>query len=114
MKSNGLCHSHQEAFPMNAPNDNTAPTGLRAWWTSPPRSGMRLIIAPWEYRRLRTFARIRIASAAVLAGLGLVTLAYGGTDWKTYGWAMGFLLAAVAHSAFAGWELSIVRSAAAA
>ena len=24
---------------MNAPNDNTAPKGLRGWWACPPRSG---------------------------------------------------------------------------
>ena len=98
---------------MHAPNNNTAPKGLRGWWTSPPRSGMRLIISPWEYRHLRTFAGVRIASGIVLAGLGLVTLSFGGNDWKTYGWTMAFLAAAAAHSAFASWELSIARSAAA-
>ena len=97
---------------MHAPNNNTAPQGLRGWWTSPPRSGMRLIIAPWEYRHLRAFARVRIASATVLAGLGVVTLSFGGNDWTTYGWTMAFLAAAAAHSAFAYWELSIARSAA--
>jgi hypothetical protein len=74
---------------------------------------MRLIISPWEYRHLRTFAGVRIASGIVLAGLGLVTLSFGGNDWKTYGWTMAFLAAATAHSAFASWELSIARSAAA-
>ncbi len=98
---------------MYAPNNNTAPKGLRGWWTSPARSGMRLIIAPWEYRHLRAFARVRIASGIVLASLGVVTLSFGGDDWKTYGWMMVFLAAAAAHFAFAYWELSIARSTAA-
>ena len=49
----------------------------------------------------------------VLAGLGVVTLSFGGNDWKTYGWTMAFLAAAAADLAFAYWELSIARSAAA-
>jgi hypothetical protein len=95
---------------MHAPNRNTAPKGLRGWWTSPPRSGMRLIISPWEYRHLRAWAGVRIASGIVLAGLGVVTLSFGGNDSKTYGWTMAFLAAAAAHLAFAYWELSIARS----
>jgi hypothetical protein len=87
--------------------------GLRGRWTNPPRSGMRLIIAPWEYRHLRGFARLRIAGGIVLAGLGLVTLSFGGTDAKTYGWTTAFLAAGLAQFAFAYWELSIARSAAA-
>jgi hypothetical protein len=96
---------------MSAPNDNTAPKGLRGWWTSPPRSGIRLIISPWEYRHLRAWAGVRIASGIVLAGLGVVTLSFGGNDLKTYGWTMAFLAAAAADLAFAYWELTIARSA---
>src|ERR1017187_1294305 len=44
---------------MHAPNDNTAPKGLRGWWASPPRSGMQRIISPWEYRHLRAWAGVR-------------------------------------------------------
>jgi hypothetical protein len=95
---------------MSAPHDSTAPKGLRGWWVSPPRSGMRRIIAPWEYRHLRAWARVRIASGVVLAGLGVVTLSFGGNDWKTYGWTMVFLALAAASWAFACWELSIARS----
>jgi hypothetical protein len=95
---------------MNGPNDNPDRKGLRAWWASPPRSGLRLIIAPWEFRHLRAFASLRIAGAAVLTGLGFVTLAFGGNDGKTYGWAMAFLAAGAAHLAYALWELSIARS----
>lgn len=98
---------------MNPPNNSDRRKGLRGYWTSPPRSGMRLIISPWEYRHLRGFARVRIASATVLACLGVVTLGFGGTDAKTYGWAFAFLAAGAAHFAFAQWELSIARSAAA-
>ncbi len=98
---------------MNASNDNTAPKGLRGWWTSPPRAGMRRISSPWEYRHLRASASVRIAGGIVLAGLGVVTLSFGGNDWKTYGWTMAFLAAAAANLAFAYWELSIAGSAAA-
>ena len=98
---------------MHALNDNAAPKGLREWWTSPPRSGMQLIISPWEYRHLRSFAGLRIAGGLVLAGLGFVTLSFGGNDWKTYGWTMAFLAAVAASLAFTHWELSIARSAAA-
>jgi hypothetical protein len=98
---------------MHAPNDNIAPEGLRGWWASPPRSGMQRIISPWEYRHLRAWAGVRMASGIALAGLGVVTVSFGGNDGKTYGWAMAFLAAAAANLAFANWELSIARSAAA-
>jgi len=74
---------------------------------------MRRIISPWEYRHLRASASVRIAGGIVLAGLGVVTLSFGGNDWKTYGWTMAFLAAAAANLAFAYWELSIAGSAAA-
>ena len=79
---------------MQAPHDNAARKGLRGWWTSPPRAGARRIISPWEYRHLRGWAQVRVASSGVLVGLGVVTLAFGGNDWKTYGWTMAFLAAA--------------------
>ena len=41
-------------------------------------------------RHLRGFARLRIAGAVVAAGLGVVTLSFGGNDWKTYGWTLAF------------------------
>jgi hypothetical protein len=71
------------------------------------------MIASWEYRRLRASAGVRIAIAIVLVVLGLVTLSFGGNDSKTYGWTIALLAAAVAHAAFAAWELSIPRSDAA-
>jgi len=51
-----------------------------------------------------------MVSGIVLAGLGVVTLSFGGDDWKTYGWTIAFLAAATANLAFAYWELSIARS----
>jgi hypothetical protein len=74
---------------------------------------MRLVISPWEYRHLRAWAGVRIAGGIVLAGLGVVTLSFGGNDWKTYGWTLAFLASAAATLAFAYWELNIARSAAA-
>jgi hypothetical protein len=71
---------------------------------------MRRIIAPWEYRHLRAFARVRILAAVVAAGCSVLTLAFGGSNWKAYVWAIAFGVLAVANLALAGWELSIVRS----
>ncbi len=96
---------------MCASNDATAPKGLPGWWASPPRSGMRRLIAPWEYRHLRGWAGVRMASGLVLVGLGAVTLSFGGNDRKTYGWTMAFLALAGAQFSFAYWELAITRSA---
>ena len=96
---------------MQAANDNTAPKGLRGWWASPSRPGMQRIISPWEYRHLRAWAGVRIASGVVVAGLGAVTLAFGGNDRKTYGWTTVFLALAAAQFSFASWELTIARSA---
>jgi hypothetical protein len=94
---------------MNASND-TAIKGPRGWWSSPTRSGMRRIIAPWEYRHLLGWARVRIAAGAVLAGLGVVTLSLGGNDSTTYVFTIVFLAAAAAQFSFAGWLLTIARS----
>ena len=96
---------------MNVSNDNTAPRGLRGWWASPPRSGMRRMIAPWEYRHPRAFARVRIAAGIVLVGLGAVTLVGGSFTAKAVGWAMLFLAAAAGSFAGAAWDLALARSA---
>jgi hypothetical protein len=94
---------------MSAQNDNTAPKGLRGWWASPPRSGMQRLIPPWEYRHLRAWAGVRIASGVALTGLGVVTLSFGGNDRKTYGWTAFWLaLAAIAFAA-GYWEMTIAR-----
>jgi hypothetical protein len=71
---------------------------------------MQLVISPWEYRHLRGFARVRMVSGTTLVGLCIVTLAFGGSDAKTYGWASAFLVGAAANLAFGFWELSIAQS----
>ena len=93
---------------MNARNDNTAAKGLRGWWLSPPRSGMRRLINPWEYRHLRAFGVTRIAGGSVAGGAGVVCLAYG-----VYGWAAFFLVLAGLNLAGGYWYLTIDRSASA-
>jgi len=74
---------------------------------------MQRIIAPWEYRHLGAFARVRIAAGVVLVGLGAVTLVGGSFSTKAVGWAALFLVAAAADYFFAAWELAIARSASA-
>ena len=96
---------------MNTPNQSTIPQRLRAWWATPPRPGAQRFLSPWEYRHLRGFAGARLAGAAVLAALGIVTVTFGGNDAVTFGWAAGFLAIAAAQVAFASWEISIARSA---
>jgi hypothetical protein len=90
---------------MNAPNDNTAPKGLRRWWASPPRSGLRRLIIPWEYRHLRFFGVTRIAGGSVATFAGVICLSYA-----VYGWAAFFLVIAALNLAGGCWYLSIVRS----
>jgi hypothetical protein len=71
---------------------------------------MQRILPPWEYRHLRGFAGVRIASGSVLVGLGAVTLAFGGDDSATYGWTAFWLVLAAAQFSFAYWLLTIARS----
>jgi hypothetical protein len=90
---------------MNAPNDNTAPKGLRGWWASPPRSGLRRTIAPWEYRHLRSFGPLRVAGGCVATVAGVVCLSYG-----VYGWAAFFLVLGALNVAGGYWYITIARS----
>jgi hypothetical protein len=90
---------------MNAPNDNAAPKGLREWWASPPRSGLRRAIAPWEYRHLRASGPIRVAGGGVAAAAGIVCLSY-----SVYGWAAFFLVLGALNLAGGCWYISIARS----
>ena len=90
---------------MNAPYDNTAARGLREWWASPPRSGIRRWIAPWEYRHLRVFGAGRIAGGSVAAAAGVVCLSYG-----VYAWAAFFLVLGALNLAGGCWYLTIARS----
>jgi hypothetical protein len=90
---------------MNAPNDNAAPKGLREWWASPPRSGLRRGIAPWEYRHLRASGPIRMAGGGVAAAAGIVCLSY-----SVYGWAAFFLVLGALNLAGGCWYITIARS----
>jgi hypothetical protein len=89
----------------------TSRKSLRAWWASPPRPGAQRLLSPWEFRHLRGFATARLAGAAVLAGLGVVTATFGGNDAATFGWTLAFLAMAAGQVAFASWEIGIARSA---
>ncbi len=93
---------------MNAPHDNTAARGLRAWWAYPPRPGLQRLINPFEYRHLRFFGATRVAGGSVAAAAGLICLSYG-----VYGWAAFFLVLAALNLAGGYWFLTIVRSASA-
>jgi hypothetical protein len=93
---------------MNEHNDNTASGGLRGWWASPPRSGLHRLIAPYEYRHLRSFGVVRIVGGGVQIAAGLICLAYG-----VYGWAAFFLGIAALNVAGGYWYLTIDRSASA-
>ena len=98
---------------MSTSNDSSILTRLRQWWASPPRSGPRRIISPWEYRHLRFWAGLRIGGAVALTALGVITLGFGGGTGKAVAWSLVFLLPAAANLAFALWELAIADSAAA-
>ena len=91
---------------MNAPNDNTAPKGLRGWWASPPRNGIQRTIAPWEYRHLRFSGITRMAAGSALAVGGVMFLSYG-----AYGWAALFLVLGALNLGGGYWYTTIARSA---
>ena len=63
-------------------------------------SGLKRLIPPWDRRHLRAWAGARFGGAIVLAVCGVLTLALGGSDGKTYGFAALFL--GLAALAFAG------------
>ena len=93
---------------MNAPSGSNGPGGLGGWWRSPPRSGLRRLINPWEYRHLRFSGGIRIVGGLVTAVAGVICLSY-----SAYGWAAFFLVLAALNLAGGYWYLSLARSAAA-
>lgn len=88
---------------MYAQNDNTAP----------PRSGMRRVIAPWEYRHLRAWAGVRFAIAIVAAAAAALLLSYGREAAAEPWFATLLLVGAVGNFSFGYWELTIARSASA-
>jgi hypothetical protein len=81
---------------MNAQNHNT----------NPPRTGMRRLIVPWEYRHLFASGVTRIAGGGVLAIGGILLLSYG-----SYRWAALFLVLGVLNLAGGSWYVTIARSA---
>ena len=81
---------------MNAQNDDT----------TPPRTGMRRLIVPWEYRHLSGFGVTRIAGGSAAAAAGVVCLSYG-----VYGWAAFFLVLGALNLAGGSWYITIARSA---
>ncbi len=83
---------------MNAQNDNT----------TPPRTGMRRLLRPVQYRHLRGFGLAHIAGGSVQAAAGLACLSY-----SVYGWAAFFLVLAALNLAGGSWYLTIARSASA-
>ena len=91
---------------MNAPNDNTAPNGLRGWWLTPPRSGLQRWISPWEYRHLRGFGVTRIFAGSIAAAAGLICLSY-----HVYGWAAFFLVIGALNLGGGCWFITIDNSA---
>jgi hypothetical protein len=93
---------------MSAADDNTAAKGLRGWWQSPPRSGTRRLISPWEFRHLRLSGATRIIGGGVAATAGAVCLSYDAD-----GWAAFFLVLAGLNVAGGCWYITIARSASA-
>jgi hypothetical protein len=89
---------------MSAFNGNAASKGLRGWWASPPRSGMRRLINPIAYRHLRFFGVTHIAGGLVAVFAGLVCLSY-----SAYGWAAFFLVLGAGNIAGGRWYLSVAR-----
>ena len=90
---------------MNAFNDNVNPKGLRGWWASPPRSGIRRTIVPWEYRHLRASGVTRMAGGSFLIVGGVLFLSYA-----SYRWAALFLVLGALNLAGGYWYISIARS----
>ena len=104
---------------MNAPQDNGAAEGLRAWWLSPPRPGMHRLISPWEYRHLGVCGVTRAAAGGFQLGIGLVLLSLGRsaeTDQerrKMYRLSAWFLVPAAGNLAGGYWYITIASSASA-
>jgi signal transduction histidine kinase len=69
----------------------------------------RIFIRSWEYRHLRLCAGLRIGGGIALAGLGIVTLGFGGPDGKAFAWSALFLVPAAANFAFAAWDITIAN-----
>ncbi len=86
---------------MNAPSAN--PT--------PPRSGMRRLIAPWEYRHLRAWAGLRFAIGIAAVALAALLLPYGWDSAAEPWFAVLLLVGAAGNFSFGYWEMTIAHSA---
>jgi hypothetical protein len=89
---------------MNAPNENTPARGVRGWWASPPRSGMRRLINPIAYRHPRGLSRMHLAGGSVATVPGVICLSYG-----AYAWAAFFLAVSALNFAGSYWYITIAR-----
>ena len=91
---------------MHAPDDDTAP----------PRSGIRRLITPWEYRHIHAVAGVRLVAGGFQLGVGLVLLSLGhkaGNDRerRTYfRWAAYFLVMAVLQLFGGTLDMTVARS----
>jgi hypothetical protein len=94
---------------MDAAKDSTGRKGLRGWWLSPPRSGLRRILAPWEYRHLRPFAALHIIGGTVALVLGAIVLSLVTDAWLILG--VFWIVVAAVNYAVGYWELTIAESA---
>jgi hypothetical protein len=85
--------------------------------TTPPRSALRRLITPWEYRHINAAANMRFAAGGFQLGVGLVLLSLGrkaGTDQerrKCYRWAAWFLGMAGLQLLGGGIDVAVARSA---
>jgi hypothetical protein len=73
---------------------------------TPPRTGMRRFIVPWEYRHLRAYGVTRMAGGSVLAGGGILLVVN-----RAYGWAALFLVLGALNLGGGYWYISVARSA---
>jgi hypothetical protein len=89
---------------MNTPNDNAAARGLRGWWASPPRHGMRRLINPIAYRHPRAVGSMHITGGSIAGVAGVICLSY-----SVYGWAAFFLTLAALNLAGGYWYITIAR-----
>ena len=92
---------------MNGPNDTPLRRGLRAWWQSPPRSGLQRLINPGSTATSAPLGSC-VLPAAVAAGASVIRLSYA-----VYGWAAFFGAIAALNLAGGSWYITIDRSAAA-
>jgi hypothetical protein len=89
---------------MNVPNDTATAHGLRGWWASPPRTGMRRLINPIAYRHARLFGSMHIIGGAAAGVAGVICLSY-----SVYGWAAFFLTLSALNLSGGYWYITIAR-----